>query len=279
MNQAFAREVQCRSVLNRSGIPGVAYCLNPYGGCPHGCVYCYARFMARYRKPPAPWGSYLDVKINTAAVLEKQLAKARPGTVLLSSVSDPYPAAEARYGLTRAALELLAAHRFPVSVLTKSDGVLRDIDVLGRFPREECEVGFTIASLDERVCRIFEPGAPSPLRRLQALRAVRRAGVRTWVFIAPLLPGLSERTLPALLAAAAESADHVLLDGFHLRAGNWPGSAAALQRCDPALLPLWRRLCFTPGAAAEYERSIVAMMRGFPRPWRLCGAAETVPSP
>ena len=138
-------EVRCRSILNRSRIPGIDYTVNPYLGCAHGCVYCYARFMVKFASLPAAWGGFVEVKTNAAEVLRKQIARSPGGLVSLSTVTDPYQSVEKKYGITREILIELADRGFPVSVLTKSDLVLRDADVLRRFPREDVEVGFSIA--------------------------------------------------------------------------------------------------------------------------------------
>ena len=196
------REIECKSALNKTGIPGFEYCLNPYVGCTHACVYCYASFMCRFTGHQEKWGEFLDVKVNFAQVLAKQLSKRnRPqGKVLLGTVTDAYQPAEARYAITRASLEILADYQLlEVHILTKSALVLRDLPILRRLLA--CEVGFTITTMDPRVARIVEPGASSPQLRLAAARQLREAGIPVWVFIAPLLPGLSdtEEALTTLL--------------------------------------------------------------------------------
>ncbi|MCR4400655.1 MAG: radical SAM protein, partial [Syntrophomonadaceae bacterium] len=101
-------EKECRSALVKSGIPGTEYCLNPYGGCAHACVYCYAAFMRRFLGTDLPWGSFVQVKVNFAQRLAAQLKRPKQGTVLLSTVTDPYQPVERHYCLTRASLEALA---------------------------------------------------------------------------------------------------------------------------------------------------------------------------
>ena len=161
--------IKCKSVLTKSNLPKVDYCINPYVGCMHSCVYCYARFMRRFTGHAEPWGHFLDIKVNAPEVLAKELARnPRKGTVLLGSVTDAYQPVERKYRLTRAILEILLKHNFPVSILTKSDLVVRDIDLFRQF--SECEVGLTITSMDENVARNFEPHASSPKRGLRRLR-------------------------------------------------------------------------------------------------------------
>lgn len=138
------REVPCKSILNRSGIGD--YSLNCYTGCAHGCVYCYARFMQRFHPHPEPWGKFVDVKVNAVDVLKRQLRRAEPGDVFVSSACDGWQPLEGERRLTRRCCELLLEHGFQVNVLTKSDLVLRDLDL---FAGRRARIGVTITTLDE----------------------------------------------------------------------------------------------------------------------------------
>ncbi|HVP66448.1 MAG TPA: radical SAM protein [Anaeromyxobacteraceae bacterium] len=213
------REIRSRTVLTKTRIPGSEYCVNPYVGCAHGCSYCYASFMKRFTGHAEPWGGFVDVKVNAPEVLRRQLARARRGSVLVGTVTDPYQPAERRYRVTRGCLEALADARFPVSVLTRSPLCTRDIDVFRRF--EGLSVGLSITTDRDDVRRVFEPHAPSIPERLEALRALHAAGVRTHVFAGPLLPMDPER----LAEAIAESADEVLVDRL-----NYPQKVVSLYR-------------------------------------------------
>jgi len=198
LERPLIREVECKTALNKTGIPGYQYCMNPYIGCTHACIYCYASFMCRFTGHSEPWGEFLDVKVNFPAVLAKQLSRrTRPqGKVVIGTVTDAYQLAETRYGLTRASLEILAEYKqLEVHVLTKSALVQRDLEILQHIP--EVKVGFTITTMDSRVARVVEPGASAPSLRLAAARKLKEAGIPVWVFIAPLLPGLTD-TEPAL---------------------------------------------------------------------------------
>jgi len=179
-------EIRVKSVLSKSGIPGATYCVNPYIGCAHACRYCYATFMKRFTGHLEPWGSFVDVKINAHEVLRNQLERAKQGNVMLSSVTDPYQPAEVKYGITRKCLEVIALYSFPVGILTKSPLVIRDIDIIAAL--QDAEVGITITSDDDRVRKIFEPGAPSVQARIDALIKIHNAGISTYVFMGPLLP-------------------------------------------------------------------------------------------
>jgi len=199
------REIEAKSILNPSKIHD--YCLNPFTGCELNCAYCYARlFMRRYSGHAEPWGEFVDVKVNAPELLRRQLQRAKRGTVWISSVCDPYQPLESRYRLTRRCLKELAERNFPVVVQTKSALAVRDLDVFLRF--EEIEVGFTIPTDDEETSRLFEPKA-SPLRdRLDGLEKIHRAGIRTFAFIGPILPGRPERLVDML----RDRVDSVLID-------------------------------------------------------------------
>lgn len=200
-----AREVQAQGILNKSKI--YDYCINCYTGCEHACAYCYASlFMRRYSGHEEPWGEFVDVKVNAPEVLAKQIRRAKKGVVWVSSVCDAYQPLEAEYELTRRCLELLAAADFPVTVQSKSTLLLRDLDVFRRF--KSIEVGFTIATNDDRISRIVEPGASPVSERIAALAGLKAAGIETYVFIGPILPGDPE----ALVAALDGKADRVLID-------------------------------------------------------------------
>jgi DNA repair photolyase len=200
------REIAARSVLSKSGIPGIDYCVNPYTGCAHACRYCYATFMKRFTGHSEGWGTFVDVKVNAPQLLARQLRRARPGTIMLSSVTDPYQPVEARYKVTRSCLEALAPYPVEVHMLTKSPLVLRDVDVLKKL--RSVSVGITITTDDDRVRRLFEPQAPPIARRLRALKELRQQGIPTYAFVGPLLPMNPEVLARALLPYA----DSVLID-------------------------------------------------------------------
>ncbi|MBI2469620.1 MAG: DUF5131 family protein [Planctomycetes bacterium] len=192
------REIQVKSVLTKSGIPGIDYCINPYIGCSHGCRYCYATFMKRYTGHAEAWGSFVDVKTNAPEILQRQLKKAKRGRVLISSVTDAYQQIESKYKLTRQCLEALLQYQFPVDILTKSPLVLRDTDIIKKF--KDVEVGITITTNDEKISRVFEPNAPSIMARMRTLKALHDKGLKTYAFIGPALPmnpeSLSEKISP-----------------------------------------------------------------------------------
>jgi len=197
------KEVKAKSILSTSQVSD--YALNPYVGCQHACVYCYARFMKRFTGHKEEWGTFVDVKVNAAELLAKEIAKKKRGRVWISGVCDPYQPLERKYRLTRTCLEILVPNGWPIMVQTKSPLVLRDIEILRK--ASNVEVGFTITTADERMRKIFEPGAPPIAKRIEALEKLHGSGIKTFAMIAPLLPGAEG--LPALLKG---SVGHVLVD-------------------------------------------------------------------
>jgi len=216
-------EIECKSVLTKSKIPSIDYALNPYLGCVHGCVYCYATFMAKFQKVEGEWGSFVGVKVNAPAVLARELERRPPGVVCLGTVCDAYQPAERKHRISRACLEAFVGREgFEVGVLTKSDLVLRDVDVLTRL--ESPDVGITVTCLDDRLAAVVEPGAPPPTRRLDAMRALADHGVPVWGFFGPILPTFSDTTdeiARVLGGMKAAGADHVLVDRLNLYPRVW----------------------------------------------------------
>jgi DNA repair photolyase len=192
------REVMCSTLLHRLVYyDSTGYTANLYKGCSHGCVYCYAPSLTHDERR---WGSYVDVKVNALRVLERELRGLRKDEVFLSSASDPYQPVEAKYRLTRRCLEVLLRKRFPVSILTRSPLVLRDLDLLTKF---ECiRVGMSITSVPVRQ---FEPGVPPLERRIDTLKKLGEAGIPTYVSLAPVIPGLVMVDLERLFADLSDA--------------------------------------------------------------------------
>lgn len=211
------KEIKCKTLLTKSRLPETDYCVNPYVGCAHNCVYCYARFMRRFTSHSEEWGDFLDIKMNAKEVLAKELAKkAERGTVLVGSVTDAYQPIESKYKITRSVIKLLLAYSFPVSILTKSSLVTRDIDLLSQ--TEDCEVGITITTLDANLARKFEPLTSSPKARLDALVKLRNAGIKTYAFIGPVLPGFTKLAL--IFKALSDKVDFVMIEALNTGCGN-----------------------------------------------------------
>jgi DNA repair photolyase len=234
-------EIQVKSILQKSNLPESIYVINPYTGCVHGCVYCYARFMKRFTAHAEAWGSFVDAKINAPKVLENQLRRRRKAlqeVVFLSSVTDPYQPPENKYKLTRKLLEVLLEYQVPISILTKSDLVVRDIDLLNKFDR--CTVGISLMTLDDELAHRLEPRAASPSRRLRALKSLRENGIRTSCFVSPYLPRLSD--INQIVRVLSGSIDEIGVEAMNTRGGNWPGVENILKQYYPEWITDCKRL-------------------------------------
>jgi DNA repair photolyase len=212
VEELFIKEVQAKSILNVSKV--YAYVVNPYTGCQHGCSYCYARFTKRFSGHREPWGEFVDVKINAPDLLRVEISKKRRGKVWVSGVCDPYQPLERKYELTRRCLEILRQHNWPVAIQTRSPLVLRDLDIIRE--ARAFEVGLTVTTADDDTGKLFEPNAPPISDRVRTLDEFRRAGVRTYAMIAPILPGAE--ALPKLLAGKV---DYVLVDRLNYHYADW----------------------------------------------------------
>jgi len=199
----IVREIIAKSVLSRSQI--YDYAINPYVGCSHSCRYCYAAFMRRFTGHKEKWGEFVDVKINAPEVLAREIKKKRMGRIWVSGVCDPYQSVEKRYRLTRSCLEILLENQWPVTVQTKSALVLRDIEIMENI--KDIEVGFSITTANEKIRRLFEPGASPIKERIYALDILHSREIQTFAMIAPLLPGAD-----GLIEELTGKVDHVLID-------------------------------------------------------------------
>jgi DNA repair photolyase len=244
------RETVCKTILNRSKLSD--YSLNCYSGCTHRCVYCYARFMQRFHPHDEPWGNFVDVKVNAVETLKRQLRRARPGSVFVSSACDAWQPIEAERCLTRRCCELLLERGFQLSMLTKSELIVRDFDL---FRKRPVRIGITLTTLDERLRELWEPGAASIDQRCRVIEEARLAGLETSVMFGPLLPFLSDgqADVDALLQRAADlGIDAVWVDALNPRPRVWHAVADLLRAEFPDLLPRYQRILFDPPSRREY---------------------------
>ncbi len=205
MTAVEIRIKECKSAFSPSRLPGLDWAVNPYRGCAHACAYCYAQDVTRFEMS-MPWGSVVEVKAGIVQCLKMELEKRpRRGTFGIGTVTDPYQPLEKEYELTRGCLMLLKRYSANASILTKSDLILRDVDVLNSWTG--VEVGMSIGCADEEIARVIEPGAVGPGRRFEALKALADEGVHTYLMAAPMIPGVSDskEQIDALLDFANES--------------------------------------------------------------------------
>ncbi len=244
--------IEARSILNRCSSDRMPFTwtINPYRGCEFGCRYCYARYTHEYMglNDPADFENKIYAKRDAARTLLRELTPERLAgqLIALGTATDPYQPAERRFRITRSLLEVLArADGVRLNITTKGDLIARDVDVLRRIAaRGSLQVNITVTTVDARLARILEFRAPTPQKRLAALRALRAAGIRAGVNIAPILPDLtdSHESLAAVIAAArGAGATHVFANTLFLK-------ASAQKRFFPFLEEHFPRL------AARYAR-------------------------
>ena len=203
------KEIEVKSVMTKSNLPVADYSVNPYVGSTHGCKYCYASFMKRFTNHPEPWGSFVDVKYWPEIKNPKKYAGKE---AFIGSVTDPYQPCEEKYGRTRALLEQLQGSGISISIATRSDLVLRDLDLIKTFPN--ARVSWSINTLDEDFRKAMDHGA-SIERRLAAMKAFYEAGVQTTCFISPIFPGITDPA--AIIDAAKDRCNLVWLENLNLR--------------------------------------------------------------
>ncbi len=176
-------KTKAKSIFTKTKLPGASYVINQYVGCQHNCLYCYAKFMCRWRNY-GKWGSWVEAKINASELVKDKFVE---GDVIMSSVSDPYQPIEKELKLTRKILENLNKN-IKLSILTKSNLVLRDIDILKKF--KTIEVGLTINDFEGKIKELFEPNSCSNGERLKTLKILKENEIKTYCFISPIIPRL-----------------------------------------------------------------------------------------
>jgi DNA repair photolyase len=236
------REIECKTALSASTLPGLTYSLNPYRGCQHDCAYCYAPNVLRV--PRSQWGDDLKVKKNIPVVLAHELKKKKPGVVGISTVTDPYQPLEQKYRLTRFCLEQLLQYDFPVHLQTKSALVIRDIDLLVRF--SDSQVMFSIGTLHDSERRLLEPQTSSIQERLVALQKCANAGLKTAVFFGPVYPSTSVDEISQILDTMKDAGvQEIWIDMLRLKPGVFENIQKALRE-DPKISQLFSKQMQNP---------------------------------
>ena len=231
MGEVAVRGIEAKSVITKSNLPVCDFSVNPYTGCSHACRYCYASFMKRFTGHEEPWGAFVDAKEWPRI---KNPAKYAGKELFIGSVCDPYMPEEAEYRRTRALLEQLRGSGAKLSIQTKSDLVLRDLDLIAEFP--DARVGFSVNTLDESF-RADMDKAASIERRLAAMEAVHAAGVRTTCFISPIFPGITD--VPAIVERVRTICNLVWLENLNLRGSFKADVMGYIAETHPELLPLY----------------------------------------
>lgn len=238
------KEIRTKSILTRSDLPVGDYSVNPYVGCSHACRYCYARFMKRFTDHPEPWGEFLDVKFWPGI---KDPGRYRGKELFFGSVTDPYVPQEKVYRRTRTLLEQLQGSGVKLSIQTKSDLVLRDIDLIRTFP--DARVGFSINTLDETFKNDMDKAA-SIGRRLSAMKRLHDEGIRTTCFISPIFPGITDVT--AIIDRVRRQCNLVWLEDLNLRGGYKADILRYIGERHPGLIPLYEEI-YSQGNRSYWE--------------------------
>lgn len=266
MSQRRIFKIKSKTVLNRVATPAMPFhwSINPYRGCSHGCAFCYARNTHEFIGMNADdtFRTHLFVKENAPDILRRELAKGKwkGGWIAIGTATDPYQPLERQQELTRRILEVLVMYRLPVTITTRSPLILRDIDLLQRLNRyAPCSVNISINTLDVNVWRRIEPESPHPRARFQTVKQLHEAGIRVGIFLAPILPFLTddEQTIDQLLREAREAdASFVSASVLRLKPEVKPWFFGQLERNFPHLLSFYRSLYKKTSVEEGYERRL-----------------------
>jgi DNA repair photolyase len=210
--------IKCKSALSNSGLPGLDYSLNPYLGCQHNCIYCYAPNVLKVDR--CNWGKCIGVKSNIPVVLSKELKIKKIGTIGISTVTDPYQPIEKKYKMTRYCLEQLIKYDFPIHIQTKSSIINRDFDIISKI--SNVEIMISISTFNDYERKIFEPFSSSINERLNTLKFFSEIGIKTSVFLGPIIPTIKYEELIKNVNFFIEyNVDEIMIDNLHLKKGIW----------------------------------------------------------
>jgi len=244
------KEITSKTALSPSKLPGLDYALNPYSGCRHQCKYCYVPTVLHL--PQATWGEIIFVKRNLPLVLAKELPRKKPGIIGISTVTDPYQPIEKKYKIARYCLEQLKKYDFSIQIQTKSDLILRDIDVIKQCFQPEIMISIGTSNDDHR--KILEPHAPSISKRIQILDELKNnQQIKTSVFLGPLYPNMTGNDIKTLLDTFIEKkVTRIMIDTFHLKPGLQSYLRLILKK-DKSLDQGFKKHVFSP--SQRYEKT------------------------
>ena len=234
------KEIKAKSIITKSGLD-VDYVINPYVGCLHSCIYCYARFMKRFTNHHEPWGKFLDVKINAAELIPKENKKYKNKSIMISSVTDPYQPAERKYQLMRGILEKLILLEPDLCLMTKSDLIVRDIDLLKKF--RKCIASVSLSLLDDSIRKEVEPFVSPIERRINTVKELKKAGIRTFIFISPIFPYLTD--WQGIIAKTKNYVDEFWFENLNLYPSLQYNIFQWLRNHHPELIKEYQKIYFT----------------------------------
>lgn len=220
-------EIYCKSALTKSKLPGIDYSLNPYLGCSFSCSYCYVPYLFRMKKEE--WKN-VKAKVNMPSLLRKELRKKEKGIVGISSSTDAYQPHERKYEITRKCIQLLAEYGWKIDILTKSDLVMRDMDIIKG--SKDAKIGVTITTFNEEIIKEWEPHASKPQSRLEAIKKFSEAGLSTYIFFGPVFPFMNDEEIKYCVEEFINSGvKEVIVDSLHIK----QGMANEIERIFPGI--------------------------------------------
>ena len=242
--EMIIKEIEAKNVITKSNLPVCDFSVNPYTGCEHSCKYCYACFMKRFTNHPEEWGKFVDVKIWKPI---KTPGRYNGKELFIGSVTDPYQPIEEKYGRTHALLKELQGSGAKLSIATKSDLILQDLDIIKTFP--DARVSWSVNTLDEAF-RDDMDQAVSIERRFAAMKAFHQTGVRTTCFISPIFPGITD--VRAIIERAKAHCNLIWLENLNLRGSYKAVILDYIKKKYPALLPLYQDI-YNRGSRSYWE--------------------------
>ncbi len=226
MRDIIVKEVNAKYALGKSKMKELNYVFNPYNGCLHGCLYCYAIDYSN-SMISNNWGNIIYVKKNIIELLKREINKNIRGIVGISSITDPYISIEAKYELTKKAIEILYKNGFYVTIQTKSPLILRDINLL---KHKNIDAGITITTLNKRISDLIEPYAPSPLSRINTLIKLKNNNIKTWLFLGPIIRNINDNidNIEEIIKFASEYNIRIIYDKYN----NYYGSSIYMKNIN-----------------------------------------------
>lgn len=231
------KEIRAASYISKSKLPDADYVINPYVGCPHKCIYCYAEFMKRFTGHSRDeWGDFLDVKICDKPLKKDSFLET--DTILFGSVTDAYNPFEKKYQVTKKVLEQLVTCNARIEILTKSDLVLRDIDIIKQIPN--IYIGISMNTLDDTLQKEIEPYASSVQRRINTLQKLHSEGIHTYLFMSPIFPGLSN--CEEVIQETYKYVDYICFENLNLRGSYLPRVMDYIKERHPEYHDLFKTI-------------------------------------
>ncbi|RLD16340.1 MAG: hypothetical protein DRI36_05810 [Caldiserica bacterium] len=251
-----------KSILNKVDDSLFSYTLNPYRGCEHGCLYCYVNAKKYSPFDKNEFSRRIYIKTNAVYLLKKELQKGKlPGVVCIGTSTDPYQEVEKIFKITRQILEIFSRFSQPVHIFTKSELILRDIDILKEINRKSrCVVSITIIGVSKKISLIFEKNAPSPSKRFSIIKKLSNEGIRVGIALMPIIPFINEDEVEDIVKEAkAKGADFVIFDFLNLREGHKEDFLLLIKERFPKIYPefssLYRNRVSPPGFYTEKTSS------------------------